>query len=181
MARAAAAATASNAPPARLRTVYDTGAAATEDDGPVATGERVGPGFADAAGALLNGAIPTDGAGVAADTDDVLPDVAEPVAGERVVGGGLVGVDVVTDVATKPDPLTWTRPGAPFEGWSVMTGPAGRVRDRIDDAACVGGVVAGRTTANDVVAQTVGAATRQTSTAIGAQARPGAQFGGATA
>lgn len=177
MARAATAASASNASPARLRTGYDTGAA-TADDGSVDTGVRVGPGFVDAAGAPIYGAIPTDGAGVAggtagvaggtavvgdarteaADAGGALVAVAEPID-----VWGLVTGDVATEVATKPDPLTATfLPGRPFGGSSVITGPAARIRDSADGVlGVVVCLVSSVSRIKAAVAQTAAAPTRQ--------------------
>ncbi len=142
--------------------MYDTGAAAMEDGGSVAPGERVGAGFVGAADGPRNGAIPPDGAGV----DGVLPGVAELVAGELVAGvlvagglvagelvagelvagGGLVGGDVATDETTKPDPVTATFVSAhPCEGASVMAGVAVRTRNR------AGGVLGGGVLGGGVV------------------------------
>jgi len=162
--------------------MYDTGATATEDEASVATGERVGPGFLDAAGALTNGAIPTDGAGVAggtsvvgdgrredADAGGVPVAAAEPVARELVDVCGLVGGDVVTDVTAKPDPFTSTSvPGRPCVGSSVMTGPAVRIGDDTGGGVGPTGTV---NRSNVASAQTVGAAIKQASTGIGTMHR----------
>ena len=148
----------------------------------MASGVRVGPGFVDAAGALIYGAIPTDGAGVAggtagvacgtavvgdarteaADAGGALAAVAELIDVWGLVRGDVAG-DVATEVATKPDPLTATfLPGRPLGGSSVITGPAARIRDSADGVlGVVVCLVSSVSRIKAAVAQTAAAPTRQ--------------------
>lgn len=148
----------------------------------MASGVRVGPGFVDAAGALIYGAIPTDGAGVAggtagvaggtavvgdarteaADAGGALAAVAELIDVWGLVTGDVAG-DVATEVATKPDPLTATfLPGRPLGGSSVITGPAARIRDSADGVlGVVVCLVSSVSRIKAAVAQTAAAPTRQ--------------------